>query len=55
MWILAQNLGYPRYKIQFAKSIKLKKNEVQSVDTVPLLRIGNKTRMEGVTKTNLEM
>jgi hypothetical protein len=30
--------------------MKLKKNEDQSVDTVPLLRIGNKTPMEGVTK-----
>ena len=26
-WILAQNLVYPRYKIQFAKHMKLKKNE----------------------------
>jgi hypothetical protein len=50
-WILAQNLGYPRYKIQFAKCMKLKKNEVQSVNTVPLLRIGNKTPMEGSTET----
>jgi hypothetical protein len=25
--ILAPNLGYPRYKIQFAKHMKLKKNE----------------------------
>jgi hypothetical protein len=25
--ILAQNLGYPRYKIQFPKHMKLKKNE----------------------------
>jgi hypothetical protein len=32
--------------------MKLKKNEDQSVDTSPpLLRIGNKTPMEGVTKT----
>jgi hypothetical protein len=31
--------------------MKLKKNEDQSVDTVPLLRIGNKTPMEGVTET----
>ena len=31
--------------------MKLKKNEDQSVDTVPLLRIGNKTAMEGVTET----
>jgi hypothetical protein len=30
--------------------MKLKKNEDQSVDTLPL-RIGNKTRMEGVTET----
>jgi hypothetical protein len=27
----------------------LKKNEDQSVDTLPLFRIGNKTPMEGVT------
>ena len=42
---------YPRYKIQSAKHMKLKKNEDQSVDTLPLLRIGNKTPMEGVTET----
>ena len=46
-----RNLGYPRYKIQFAKHMKLKKNEDQSVDILPLLRIGNKTPMEGVTET----
>jgi hypothetical protein len=46
-----RNLGYRRYKIQFAKHMKLKTNEDQSVDTVPLLRIGNKTPMEGVTET----
>jgi hypothetical protein len=46
-----RNLEYPRYKIQFAKHIKLKKNDDQSVDTLPLLRIGNKTPMEGVTET----
>jgi hypothetical protein len=44
-------LEYPRYKIQFAKHMKLKKKEDQSVDTLPLLRIGNKTPMEGVTET----
>jgi hypothetical protein len=33
------------------KHMKLKKNEDQSVDTLPLLRIGNKTPMEGVTET----
>ena len=31
--------------------MKLKKNEDHSGDTVPLLRIGNKTHMEGVTET----
>jgi hypothetical protein len=31
--------------------MKLKKNEEQSVDTVSLLRTGNKTPMEGVTET----
>ena len=31
--------------------MKLKKNEDQSVVTLPLLRIGNKTPMEGVTET----
>jgi hypothetical protein len=31
--------------------MKLKKNEDQSMDTLPLLRIGNKTPMEGVTDT----
>ena len=31
--------------------MNLKKNEDQSVDTLPLLRIGNKIPMEGVTET----
>jgi hypothetical protein len=31
--------------------MKLKKNEDQSVDILPLLKIGNKTHMEGVTET----
>jgi hypothetical protein len=31
--------------------MKLKKNKDQSMDTLPLLRIGNKTPMEGVTET----
>jgi hypothetical protein len=30
--------------------MKLKKNEYQSVDTLPLLRIGNETPMEGNTE-----
>jgi hypothetical protein len=46
-----RDLEYPRYKIQFAKHMKLKKNEDQSVDTFSLLRIGNKTPMEGVAET----
>jgi hypothetical protein len=48
-----RNLEYPRYKIQFAKHMKLKKNEDQSVDSLLLLRIGNKTPMEGVTETKI--
>ena len=48
-WILAQKFRIP--KIQFAKHMKLKKNEDQSVVTLPLLRIGNKIPMEGVTET----
>ena len=47
--MLAQKLRIP--KIQFAKHMKLKKNEDQSVDTSPLLRTGNKIPMEGVTET----
>jgi hypothetical protein len=31
--------------------MNLKKKEDQSVNTLPLLRIGNKTHMEGVTET----
>jgi hypothetical protein len=31
--------------------MKLKKKEDQSADTLPLLRIWNKTPMEGVTET----
>jgi hypothetical protein len=38
-------------KIQFAKHMKLKKKEDQSVDTSILLRMGNIIPMEGVTET----
>jgi hypothetical protein len=31
--------------------MKLKKNEDQSVDTLPLFRIGNKTPVEGIAET----
>jgi hypothetical protein len=46
-----RNIEYPRYKIQSAKHMKLKKNEDQNMHTLPLLRIWNKTPMEGVTET----
>jgi hypothetical protein len=36
--------------LQFAKHMKLKKNKDQSVDTLSLLRIGNKTPLERVTE-----
>jgi hypothetical protein len=49
--ISPENLECPRYKIQTAKHMKLKKNKDQNVDTLPLLRIGNKTPMEGITET----
>ena len=48
-WILAQKLRIPR--IQFAKHMKLKKKEDQSVYTSILLRRRNKIPMEGVTET----
>jgi hypothetical protein len=35
--------------------MKLKKNEDQNVDPLPLLRIGNKTPMKGVTETKFEV
>jgi hypothetical protein len=38
------------FKIQLAKRMKFK-NEDQSVDTLPFLRNGNKTPIEGVTET----
>jgi hypothetical protein len=44
-----QSLRIP--KIQFAKHMKLKKKEDQSVDTLFLLRMGNKILMEEVTET----
>jgi hypothetical protein len=48
-WILAQNLRLP--KIKFVKHMKLKKKEDQSVDISFLLRMDNKTPMDGVTET----
>jgi hypothetical protein len=47
--VSAQNLRIP--KIQFAKHMRIKKKEDQSVDTSFLLRIGNKIPMGGFTET----
>jgi hypothetical protein len=44
--VLAQKLRI--FKIQFAKHMKLKKKEDQSVNTSFLLKSGNKISMEGV-------
>jgi hypothetical protein len=49
---LAQKLRIPN--IQFAKHMKLKKKEDQSVDTSFLLIMGNKIPMEGVTETKFK-
>jgi hypothetical protein len=49
IWILAQKLRIP--KIQFAKHMKLKKKEEQSMDTTFLLRMGNKIPMKGFAET----
>jgi hypothetical protein len=48
MWMLAQKFRIP--KIQFAQHMNLKKNEDQSVDTLILLRMGNKISMERLTE-----
>jgi hypothetical protein len=46
---LSQKLRIP--KIQFAKLMKFKRKEEQSVDSLSLLRRGNKMPMKGVTET----
>jgi hypothetical protein len=50
--VLAQKLRIA--KIQFVKHMKLKKKEDQSVDTLFLLRMGNKIPMKGVTETKFD-
>ena len=40
--------------MQFAKHMKLGKNEDQGVDTLPLLGIGSKAPMERATETEFE-
>ena len=48
-------LECPRYKIQFAKLMKPKKNEDQSVNTLPLLRIGNNHPWKELQRQSLEL
>jgi hypothetical protein len=48
-WILAQKLRIP--KTQFIDHMKLKKEEEQSVNTLFLLKRGNKIPMGGDTET----
>jgi hypothetical protein len=43
------------YKIQFAQHMKLKNNEDQSVDTLPLLRIGNNHPWKELQRQSLEL
>jgi hypothetical protein len=42
---------HPSVALEVCFYMKLKKNEDQSVVTLPLLRIGNKIPIEGVTET----
>jgi hypothetical protein len=51
-WILAQKLEIP--KIQFSKHMNLKKKEDQSVDTLFLLRRGNKIPIQEITEIKCE-
>ena len=50
-----RNLEFPRYKIQFAKHMKLKKNEDQSVDTLPLFELGTKHPLKELQRRSLEL
>ena len=52
MWILAHKLRKPN--IQFAKHMKLKKNEEKSLPTSFFLKMGNKIPMEIVTETKFQ-
>jgi hypothetical protein len=53
--VLSLKVKNPRHKIQFAKHMKLKKNEDQSVDTLPLLRIGNNHPWKELQRQSLEL
>jgi hypothetical protein len=48
---ISPQIEYPRYYMLLAKHMKLKMKEDQSVDTLFLLRRGNKIPMEQVTET----
>jgi hypothetical protein len=50
-WILAQKLRIPKIKETICKTHEIQEEGRQNVDTLPLLRIGNKTPIEGVTET----
>jgi D-ribose pyranose/furanose isomerase RbsD len=50
--LITQKIRIPKLpKLQFAKHMKLKKKEDQSVDNSFILRMGNKISKEGVTET----
>jgi hypothetical protein len=48
-----RNLEYPRYRIQFGKHMRLRRNKDQGVDALPL-RIGSGMPMEGVAEMKFE-
>jgi hypothetical protein len=50
-----RNLGYPRYKIQFDKCMKLKKNKDKSGDTLPFLELGTKHPWKEFQRQNVEV
>ena len=52
-WILAKK--HRTSKIQFAKHKTIKKRKDQRVDTLFLLRIGNKTPMKELQRQSLEL
>ena len=54
-WILAQNLGYPRYKIQFPKHMKLKKNKTEVWTLCPSLEVGTKHPWKELQRQSLEL
>ena len=54
-WILTQKLSIARYKVQYVKHMKLKKNEDQSVDTLLILRIGNNHPWKELQRQSLEL